>query len=330
MLIDNGTMGCRSWIRRVPHSSSRKKAIRAALELKLRRAKGVKLQEFLAALMTRLHGDGFQGTSTDYSRGDLQCDGLLLDPLTVFACYGPVNAGANATEAAMKAAVAKVGTDFAGALKEWPALKGWKFIHNYVEQPPAQIVQAILALQAGNPMLEIGMFGKEQFEAILFSLDDEAIDELVGEAATDDDFRAIQPDVLLRVVGELMSADHNASPSDPPREVPEEKLHFNGLGQHSRDRIVHGMQNTTRVAQLLGTHPDPLLDSELAGVLKAKYLDLKSQGLTPDDILFGLYEFVSGVERLSVALDVAVWSLLAHFFEVCTIFEDQPVTATAA
>lgn len=280
--------------------------------------------------MTRLYGDGFQGTSTDYSRGDLQCDGLLLDPLTVYACYGPVNAGANATEAAMKTAVAKVGADFAGALKKWPRLKGWTFVHNYAEQPPAQIVQAILEIQVANPTLVIGMLGKEQFEAMLFALDDEAIDDLVGEAASDEDFRAIQPEVLLRIVGELMSVDHAGSPGDPPREVPEEKLHFNGLGQHSRDRIVHGMQNSTRVAQLLGTHPDPMLDSELAGILKAKYLDLRSQGLAPDDILFGLYEFVSGVERLTAALDVVVWSLLAHFFEVCTIFEDQPVTATAA
>lgn len=95
----------------------------AALELKLRSAKGARLQEFLAVLMTAIHGDNFQPIGTDYSRGDLQCDRLLHDPLTIFVCYGPVNAGANATETAMKTAIAKVGTDFSGALEHCPKLR---------------------------------------------------------------------------------------------------------------------------------------------------------------------------------------------------------------
>ncbi|MCO8019422.1 hypothetical protein NI456_11195 [Brevundimonas diminuta] len=311
-------------------SLSRRNAIKAALELKLRRAKGVKLQEFLTELMTQVHGDGFQGTSTDYSRGDLQCDGLLSDPLTVFACYGPVNAGANSTAAAMSTAVDKVETDFTGALKNWPAMKAWKFVHNYVEQPPAQIVAKIMELRTAHPNVQIDIFGKEQFEAALFGLDADAIDDLVGQAASEEDFRAIQPQVLLKVVGDLMAVDHNAAMVDPPREVPERKLHFNGLSHQAQSRIVQGMQNSNWVQQLLANHQDPMLDTQVAAVLKAKYLDLKAQDFTPDDILFQLYDFVAAVERVSAALDVAVWSLLAHFFEVCTIFEDEPVEASAA
>ena len=182
------------------HSSSRRRAIKAALELKLRRAKGIRLQEFLSALMSKIYGDNFQPVGTDYSRGDLQCDGLLNDPLTIFACYGPVNAGANATEAAMKTAIAKVGSDVAGALEHWPKLRAWKFVHNYVEQPPAQIVQKILELRRAHSDVSLELFGKEQFEAALFSLSPEDVAELVGDAATDDDFRALQPLELLNIV----------------------------------------------------------------------------------------------------------------------------------
>ncbi|GAA0195413.1 hypothetical protein QOZ96_000033 [Brevundimonas nasdae] len=311
-------------------SPSRRNAIKAALELKLRRAKGVKLQEFLSELMTRVYSDAFQGVGTDYSRGDLKCDGLLMDPLTVFACYGPVNAGANATKAAMSTAVAKVNSDFLGALKHWPGLKGWKFVHNYVEQPPAQIVAKILELRAAHPGVKIDIFGREQFEAALFGLDVDAIDDLVGQAASDEDFRAIQPEVLLKVVSDLMAVQHDAANLDPPRAVPERKLHFNGLSDHSQSRIINGMQNSNRVGQMLDNHQDPMLGAEIAAVLKAKYLDLGAQDIEPDDILFQLYEFVAGVERMTAALDVAVWSLLAHFFETCTIFEDEPVEVTAA
>ncbi|UAK24038.1 ABC-three component system protein [Sphingomonas nostoxanthinifaciens] len=313
------------------HTPSRRKAIRAALELKLRRAKGARLQEFFAELMIAVHGDRFQPIGTDYSRGDLQCDGLLQPPLTIYACYGPVNAGANATEAAMKTAVAKVGTDFAGALENWPNLEAWKFVHNYVEQPPAQIVQKILELRDRHKPIAIELFGKEQFESALLSLDAEAIDALVGDAATDEDFRALQPTIVLSVVDVIMAAvvqRHDLE--DAPAEVPQQKLHFNGLSAHSQDRVIRGMQNAVRVAKLMQDHQDPLLEGNLAGAFNAKYLDFKAQGLNPDDILFHLYDFAAGVGKPSAALDVSVWSLLAYLFEKCMIFEDKPVATRAA
>ena len=281
--------------------------------------------------MSKIHGANFQPVGTDYSRGDLQCDGLLKHPLTIFACYGPVNAGANATEAAMRTAVAKVESDFTGALKHWPELKAWRFVHNYVEQPPAQIVHKILELRGVHSDVNLELFGKEQFEAALFAMNQEDIEELVGDAATEEDFRSLQPSELLRIVDSLISTvDHREVRDDDPIEVPEQKLHFNGLSKHSQGRIVQGMQNAARVAKLLQEHQDPLLDASLAGVLKSKYLDLKAQLLEPDDILFTLYDFVAAVDRPSAALDVSVWSLLAHVFEKCTIFEDKPVKESAA
>ena len=46
--------------------------------------------------------------------------------------------------------------------------------------------------------------------------------------------------------------------------------------------------------------------------------------------MFGLWEFVANTTALTAALDAVVWSLLAHFFERCTIFEDSPVAEAAA
>lgn len=311
-------------------SSSRRKAIRVALELKLRRAKGTRLQEFLSAVMTKIHGSNFQPVGTDYSRGDLQCDGLLNDPLTLFACYGPVNAGASATEAAMKTAVAKVESDFTGALKHWPDLKVWKFVHNYVEQPPAQIVQKIFELRKAHPDVSLELFGRESFESALFGLDDDSIEDLVGDAATDEDFRSLQPAEVLSVVEALLaSRSRPVLSDDAPVRVPEQKLRFNGLSDPWQDRIVQGMQNADHVAKLLQDHQNPLLESAFAGLLKAKYFDLKAQALDPDENMFRLHEFIVSVKPPSAALDVVAWSLLAHFFERCTVFEDTPVGAVA-
>jgi hypothetical protein len=39
------------------------------------------LQEFLGALMIKVHGDNFVPATAHYSHGDLKCDGLLHEPL---------------------------------------------------------------------------------------------------------------------------------------------------------------------------------------------------------------------------------------------------------
>lgn len=279
--------------------------------------------------MSKRFGDNFVPVGTDYSRGDLQCDGMLLAPKTIYACYGPVNAGANATEAAIKTAVDKVQSDFDGALHNWPDLACWTFVHNYFDIP-AQILHKFQEVQASNSNRTLALFGKEQFEKVLFELDADAIDDLIGDAATDEDFRSLQPAEVLHVVNDIMSAVHLQGVSDDqPVQVPEQKLHFNGLSQICRSRIVDGIQNAGRVATLLQDHQDPLLDARLAGLFKGKYLDLKAQALEPDDILFELYDFAAGGLKTSATREVAVWSLLAHLFEKCTIFEDAPVQVDA-
>lgn len=309
-------------------TAAKRLALKNSLELKLRRSKGVRLQEFFAAVMVKVHGDAFVPVGSDYSRGDLKCDGMLMVPLTIFACYGGVNAGASATQASMKTAVAKVDTDFAGALAQWPDLKVWCFVHNYLDIPP-QIVRKILDLRAANPDRQIMLFGKDQFSDALFGLEVADIEDLIGDAATAEDFRDLQPKEVFQVVADVMArVDHRGVPDDLPVEVPERKLHFNGLSPICQLRIREGFVNAGRVAALLQDHPDPMMDDNLAATFKEKYLELKAHADEPDDVLFGLIDFTVGGARVSAAREVAVWSIVAHLFEKCTIFEDAPVEET--
>ncbi|MEA2795796.1 MAG: hypothetical protein QOI87_3176 [Bradyrhizobium sp.] len=68
---------------------NRRRAFRNALELKLRRSRGDMLQLFLAAVMAKVWKDNFIPASAHYSQGDLKCDGLLQDPLTVGLLSSP-------------------------------------------------------------------------------------------------------------------------------------------------------------------------------------------------------------------------------------------------
>ena len=306
-------------------SGLKRRAVRNALELKLRRCKGNDLQKFLGELMAKIHGDNFIPAGTDYSRGDLQCDGLLREPLTLFACYGPVNAGANATEAAMKTAVDKVGTDFAGARKHWPDLKEWVFVTNYLDTP-AQITHQVLQLQQATPDCRLRTFGRAQFEKHILDLSEDSIDDLLGNDATEEDFRALQPQEILAVVSAVMSHGPRRKENDEePAVIPADKLEFNELEDVFQDRITKGFQNSRTVAKLLSNHPDPLLESEFAAVFKARYRDLDAQGLAPGEVMDELYEFALAGQRPTTYRDIAVWSVLAYRFEKCTIFKDRPV-----
>ncbi len=119
-----------------PIPSVKKRAFRNALDLKLRRCRGDMLQHFFAAVANKIWGDNFVPATAHYTQGDLKCDGLLKDPLTVFACYGPTNGGDGQSGGATAQVVVKVTEDFLGALKAWPEMKQWIFVNSYVTGIP--------------------------------------------------------------------------------------------------------------------------------------------------------------------------------------------------
>ena len=300
--------------------------MRNALELRLRRCKGTSLQEFFSALMSKVHGDNFVPGGTDYSRGDLQCDGLLRTPFTIFACYGPVNAGAHATEASMRTAVAKVRSDFDGARSAWPRMVRWVFVTNYLDAP-VQVTHEVLSVAHDHPDVEVVTFGRHQFEAAISGLAPDDVEDLLGVDALEADFRSVQPTEILAVVRGVMSRptarrDDDSSPSV----VPFDKLDFNGLDELYRDRISSGFKNAGDVGTFLEEHPDPLLEGELASILKAKYLELDCQSLPPGEVMDELYDFTLAGEKGTTPREAAIWTVLAYFFEKCTIFRDRPTT----
>jgi hypothetical protein len=301
-----------------------------ALELKLRRCRGDMLQEFLAALMSNVHGDNFVPASAAYSRGDRKCDGLLTEPLTIFACYGATNGGDGQTRGALAIAVAKVESDFLGAVANWPELKEWHFVNNYVDGTPAQITGKILDLGGAHPDRALKQMGKAQFRRLIETLSLEAVGELLGEAASEEDFRNLQLPEIQALMNDLMArASGNGISDDLPKNVPEKKLVFNNLSPLSQQLIRQGLQNAAGVEQYLSDHPVPTFSRDIAKIFKGKYEELKTQGIPPDHLLDDLYDFILGGQKNTGLRQVATWSLLAHLFEKCTIFEDLPVVAAA-
>jgi hypothetical protein len=312
-------------------SHSKRRAYRDALELKLRRCRGDMLQHFLAAVAAKVWGDNFIPATAHYTQGDLKCDGLLKDPLTVFACYGPTNGGSGQTEGATAQAVAKISSDFYGALKEWPEMEAWVFVTNYVDGIPPQITKKVLQVEQENPGLTMEQMALTKFASLIFDLEINDIVELLGEAASEEDFRALQlPEIRIVVDGVMAKMVASGPGDDEPVVVPADKLDFNRLAAPYRGFIKLGFQNAAKVENYLLNNYQPTMGEEVARTFRQKYLEFKSQHLSPDDIMEQLFDFALSVDRASTPRAAAIWSLLAYLFERCTIFEDKPVDAVNA
>ena len=286
--------------------------------------------ELFGTVMSKVHGDNFVPATSHHSRGDLKCDGLLKKPLTIYACYGPTNGGAHLTPQSMKAAVAKVADDCNGAIKNWPDIEHWIFVTNFVDGIPPQITQEILRIQRLAPRPALNQFGLEQFETHILGLSHHHIEDLVGDATTEEDFRSMQIPVVQSVINDIITTvSASTTRDDLPIVVPAQKLDFNQLPEVYRTRLNQGFQNSGRVSKYLHDHQDPTLDGAIAGVFKTKYIELKSQGLKPWQIMDCLYDFALAGQGSTTPREVAVWSLLAYLFEECTIFEDDPTKVPA-
>jgi hypothetical protein len=114
---------------------------------------------------------------------------------------------------------------------------------------------------------------------------------------------------------------------DNIRPVPPDKLEFNDLPNHWKLLIFGGWQNAHLVKHYFDRHYDALIGEKIAQHFRVQYQYLKSQHLTPGNIMTSLYESIAGKVSVSPQRHVAAQALLAFLFEACDIFESPPATA---
>jgi hypothetical protein len=113
------------------------------------------------------------------------------------------------------------------------------------------------------------------------------------------------------------------------RPVPPEKLEHNKLSENARLLLLSGMQVSDRV-RVFFERWEPGVGDKITAAFRARFSKLRSDNsLSPDEILWSLYEYAGGGHLDSVREQIAVLALVAFLFETCEIF-DRPPTPTAA
>jgi hypothetical protein len=300
-----------------------------ALELKLRRASGDAFQAFFADIMECRYPGDFVRVKASGSLGDKKCDGFLQSTVEVFQCYGAENGGAK-KESVNATLTAKMEKDYMGACGHWADMTAWSMVHNFIDGVGATTLAKMQELKKANPQHALSFFGPPRFKQVIFELESDQIEELIGRAATEADFLNLQAPEVLAIMEAIMKATSDNLPMDLTiKAVPVNKLSFNGLSGAFQRKIVMGRQNETAVQALIEEHPNPLYATTVANEFRRRYLDLRYQDLNPNTIMTELFNSLVGVGNVSQERDVAAWSLLAYLFERCTIFEDVPVAADA-
>lgn len=300
------------------------------LELKLRRLNGDAFEAFFASMMESRHPDDFVRVKALGALGDKKCDGYLQSTVEIFQCYGAENGGAK-KKAVNAHLTKKMGTDYSGACSHWQDMTGWYMVHNFVEGVGSDALAKLEELRKANPHHKIAFFGKPRFEQVIFALEPHQIEQLIGRAATEADFRNLQLPEVVAAMDAIMKATSDDVPLDEEvKAVPKDKLAFNKLSGAFQRKIVMGQQNARIVEGIVDEHPNPLFGITVANEFKRRYLDLRLQDLHPNDIMTALYDSIVGPGNASQERDVAAWSLLAYLFTKCTIFEDDPANVKEA
>ena len=297
-----------------------------ALELKLRKCSGDAFQDFFSVVMTKTHGSDFVRIRPFGTLGDKGCDGYLQSSGQVFACYGAINGDSGK----VSYLIGKMGTDYEKADKHLSAIMTeWHMVHNLVDGLPIEATLKLNELKKLNPSRAFGFIGLEGFQQRIFALPQKDIEDLLGVVATNEDAQNMQPTELRDLIAHVaVAADEVEIELTPITPVPLQKLAFNRLPNHWRSLIAGGWQNAHIVETYLDRHNDPLLGERIAQIFRAKYAYLRSQNLTPGNVMTALYVMVTGVGAASAQRQVAAQALLAYLFESCDIFESQPVELT--
>ena len=101
---------------------------------------------------------------------------------------------------------------------------------------------------------------------------------------------------------------------------PKEKIEKNRLSKDVENLITMGMVGIGQVKEYLNKNPDIEFSDRLRNGFVRKYIDLKREELSENDIFYELLNFAS-INSNDFKIKAAGLKILTYFFEICEVFE---------
>ena len=295
--------------------------IRSFRELQLKVAflekRGTAFQDFFSDIMELVHPGDFQRVCPWGNVGDRKCDGFRSSDRTLFAIYAPEPG----EKVKLSKWVNKIDSDFTGALPYWQNhFEQWTFVHNREQGLPPDVLSKLEQLQKDHPDLKIVRMGPTELRKAALNLGETELLGLLGPAVSSSDFAAVGFD-QIRVVVEAVASQPAPCPSEI-RPVPSHKIEANALSNGVAILLKAGMEKADVVARFFSRWHDATLGDRVAQAFRAKYEQLRRDGLSPNDVFAELWKFAGGHGKGNADNEAAVLAVIASLFESCDIFEE--------
>jgi hypothetical protein len=285
-------------------------------------------------LMADLHGDAFEDhfhrlmsarhpdfvqVRTHGNLGDLGADGLRLHDGRLYACYAPETFDASKVGG-------KFSSDLAKALRKRPGEFGvFVFVYNDTRGLHPEVTRLLAQARKVHPRLDFEPMGPPHLLRKLFELVRHDIEDLLrAPIQVQDLVYGIGLEDLAPLLHHLMEHRRRANGQAAPREISGLKMDYNGLGDDDREMLRLGMRHTHLVEQYYQGVADVTERDEVAADFNAYYRQIALQYDEPDHVIAELQKYVAGNQRGHAGMELALWVVIAYFFETCDIFQEPP------
>lgn len=271
-------------------------------------------ENFFSKVMKTKFKDNFMPCRPWGQEGDKKNDGYLIKERHLFAVNGPQSLNQNRM-------ISKIKNDFSGALDYWDKyFNKWSFVHNQNSLPP-KINKELLLLSTQYTSIKFTFWGPSEIRNIVFSLEEQFIKDILGPVPSKTNYTSLKFEDIQPVIKSISRRSNPKKEDMKP--VPENKLLINGLSDPIIGLIKTGLIRAPLVREYMNLQTDLNLGDQIAETLRSHYERLRENSvLDPDDIYSELAKYITDPNKKdNQVYMVAVHTILAYFFEQCTIFE---------
>lgn len=291
---------------------------------KVLQSDGNAFEAFFSQIMTCANVN-FQQVKPQGSIGDRKNDGFDKTTGTYYQVYAPEDISTKE-----KAALEKLSTDFNGLYEYWqdicPIRRFFFVINDKFKGGFPSLHSELANIQAAHPEVEANLFLSKDLEDICFQLSEEHIDTCLGYVP-EIYYENVDYDVLKDVVGYLLSSPINLTKEFIPINPNfEEKIRFNGLSEAIARYLTSNRINEYCIDDFLkynSSYTKEALRNIFTGLYNEALRTLEDAQDKPDSVF--MYIFEHSYNKRSRAIDNAILTLMAYYFEYCDIFQAPEV-----
>lgn len=297
-------------------NSQEKTLSRILFQNKVYRSDGQAFEDLFTEVMSYAESD-FQKIKAWGNIGDRKNDGYISSKAIYYQVFAPEDIRKKYTKT-----VSKINTDFQGLIKQWSPVKEFYFVVNdKFNGVNADSEQTLKELESIYSLRAAGFFTSSDLERLLFKLDDDQIQAVIG-FLPNPDLLHLDYSALNEVVGYIMRMP--LTPISGQIKFPDwdKKIQFNNLTEYPTYLLNHGSQQLGALNTFLNQNISLAdeLQKHLSGIYVSIMEEWKELNTIGDNIFWELIQRCS--PKAERAYQTAVITIMAKYFESCDIFEE--------